>query len=444
MRGSRDFIQTILFAALITASALVQSESTCAAPSAADSTGASEQRRERITTREIEGTGKKIAMLPVRVLLLPFKLVGAGLEAGFETVEEKNLINRSTYFRRRLRATGLSLSFGVGYDGAGLGARVGWTPPRRKMIVPTLTASLSTNLYQIYGLRLDFSRMFDNRAAAVADVRYISLPQEDFFGMGQDSRRDDRTTYKREAPRIVISMFKQVRPKLRLEADIGYQKDNILSGEDEKFPSIEDVFDPADVPGLDTGAELLLGTLVMEWMNLDRPGDPRSGMFIRLLGGIAEDLRSGEFDHWRYGLDFRVYLPMLGWGNRFGPRSTLAIRVKGDFTEPMSGGDVPFFRMPTVGGSTTLRGFTEFRFTDRNAIVTNVEYKYPIQKILEAVIFWDEGQVFHTMDEFNFHKFRSSFGGGMRLILENSAFVSMEVGTGSEETRFYFKFGKAY
>ncbi len=440
-------IRKIILLALVCAPALFGPSAVRAAATAADSTGATgarEPQHQRITEREIEGTGKKIAMLPVRILLLPFRLVGAGLEAGFETVEEKNLIKRSTYFRRRLRATGLSLSFGVGYDGAGLGARVGWTPPRRKKITPTLTAALSTNLYQVYGLRLDFSRVFANKVVAAADFRYLGLPQEDFFGIGQDSQRDDRTTYNRETPEIIVSVFKPVRPRLRFEADVGYQKSNILSGEDEKFPSIEEVFDAADVPGLDTGAELLLGTLVMEWMNLDRPGDPRSGMFIRLLGGIAKDLRSGDFDHWRYGVDLRVYLPMLGWGNRFGPRSTLAVRVKGDFTDPMSGGDVPFYRMPTVGGSTTLRGFTEFRFADRNAIVTNVEYKYPIQKILEAVIFWDEGQVFHTMDEFNIHKFKSSFGGGMRLILEQSAFVSLEIGTGSEETRFYFKFGKAY
>ncbi len=441
-RPHRD-IHTALFLALLSVTVLALPDSIGAASSVSDSTTFHNSDRQRIAEREVESTGKKSAMFPVRVLILPFKIIGAGLETGFEVVEEKNLINRSAFFRRKLRAAGLTLDFGVGYDGAGLGARVAWTP-RRGTVTPTVTAGLSTNLYQAYGLRLDFSRAFANRLNAAVDFRYKGLPQEDFFGIGPDSRIQDRTTYNREVPEVVVSAFKQVRPNLRLEADIGYQKNNIFQGEDEEHPSTDEIFDPVDVPGLDTGAELLLATFVIEWANLDHPGSPTSGVFIRLLGGIAEDIRSGAFDHWRYGIDFQVYLPMLGWGNRFGPRSTLAIRVKGDFTDPMNGADVPFFRMPTVGGSTTLRGFTEFRFTDRNAVVTNVEYKYPIQKILEAVIFWDEGQVFPTMDKFDINKFRSSFGGGLRLILEHSAFVRLEVGRSSEETRFYFRFGKSY
>ena len=443
MHWPHRYIHTVLFLSLLSVTVLVSPDSIGAVSSVSDSTAFHNSDHQRITEKEVEGAGKKIAMFPVRVLILPFKLIGAGLEAGFETVEEENLINRSAFFRRRLRATGLTLDFGVGYDGAGLGARVAWTPLRRN-VTPTVTAALSTNLYEVYGLRLDFSRAFANRLNAAVEFRYKGLPEEDFFGIGPDSRREDRTTYNREVPEVVVSVFKQVRPKLRLEADIGYQKNNIFQGKDDDYPSTDEIFDPADVPGLDTGAELLLATFVMEWANLDYPGSPTSGVFIRLLGGIAEDIRSGAFDHWRYGIDFQVYLPLLGWGNRFGPRSTLAIRVKGDFTDPLNGADVPFFRMPTVGGSTTLRGFTEFRFTDRNAVVTNVEYKYPIQKILEAVIFWDEGQVFPTMNDFDFHKFRSSFGGGLRLILEHSAFVRLEVGRSSEETRFYFKFGKSY
>ena len=49
--------------------------------------------------------------------------------------------------------------------------------------------------------------------------------------------------------------------------------------------------------------------------------------------------------------------------------------------------------MPTLGGSTTLRGFSEFRFRDRNAFLINAEYRWEAFSGLDMALFGDWGDV---------------------------------------------------
>ena len=47
-------------------------------------------------------------------------------------------------------------------------------------------------------------------------------------------------------------------------------------------------------------------------------------------------------------------------------------------TETAAGQEVPFYLLPTLGGSTTLRGFLDDRFRDRDLLLFNAEYRFPI------------------------------------------------------------------
>jgi hypothetical protein len=73
-----------------------------------------------------------------------------------------------------------------------------------------------------------------------------------------------------------------------------------------------------------------------------------------------------------------------------------------------------------------------------------VEYRWRIQSLLQAVLFFDEGQVFSTTDDFDFDRFESSWGGGIRGVLRHNTIFRFEVGHSDEGTRAFFKFSQMF
>jgi hypothetical protein len=87
-----------------------------------------------------------------------------------------------------------------------------------------------------------------------------------------------------------------------------------------------------------------------------------------------------------------------------------------------AGSVVPFYMQPTVGGSdinsqVSLRGFPNYRFRDRDATFSQVEYSVPIRDPLGLLIFYDVGTVGPTFDSLSFAHLRQDggFGGTVRL-----------------------------
>ncbi|MCH7904170.1 MAG: BamA/TamA family outer membrane protein [Armatimonadetes bacterium] len=69
------------------------------------------------------------------------------------------------------------------------------------------------------------------------------------------------------------------------------------------------------------------------------------------------------------------------------PRSVVAFRIK----YGVISGDVPFFEQLFVGGSDSLRGYTNQRFWGKQSLLATLEYRYPIQRSFSVVAFTDYG-----------------------------------------------------
>ncbi len=55
---------------------------------------------------------------------------------------------------------------------------------------------------------------------------------------------------------------------------------------------------------------------------------------------------------------------------------------------------IPFYMLPHIGGSSTLRGFALDRFYGRNLALLSLEYRYRIHPFVQVIPFFDEGQIF--------------------------------------------------
>ncbi len=98
---------------------------------------------------------------------------------------------------------------------------------------------------------------------------------------------------------------------------------------------------------------------------------------------------------------------------------------------------VPFYMQPSLGGHNTLRGYTDYRFHDRNLLVMNVEARVAIFTHVDAAVFADAGNVAAQVSDLNLDK--RSYGVGWRLHSHSSTFARLDLAHGGEGWNVLFR-----
>ncbi|MFB3905286.1 MAG: BamA/TamA family outer membrane protein [Acidobacteriota bacterium] len=273
---------------------------------------------------------------------------------------------------------------------------------------------------------------------AYADLNYRNYPQEDFFGIGPDSRREDRTDYRLEDMSYDVVGGWQINRWLGAGIRAGYLQVNIDPGTDRRFPNTQDLFSDVSAPGLVTQPDFfdVSGAVMLDYR--DRPGNPHKGGMVGLYISRLDERFGGAYDFNRLAVDIRQFIPL------FSEQRTLALQLYGSADIPDAGAQVPFYMMPTLGGSESLRGFREFRFRDKRILYFSSEYRWEASPAIEFAAFYDTGKVFGDRSGFSFEHLQKSFGGGLRLKTPKAVVMRFDVGRSREGTRFFFKFGPAF
>ena len=99
-----------------------------------------------------------------------------------------------------------------------------------------------------------------------------------------------------------------------------------------------------------------------------------------------------------------------------------------------TGGDrfVPFFLMPTLGGGDFLRGYSLYRFRDRNALLLGAEYLWAIHPMIDVAALYEAGTVSPTVDGFRFTGMAQSMAGGIRVHSKTSGLLRVDLGGGRD------------
>ena len=349
--------------------------------------------------------------------------------------EEKRIVDRiapreGVYARFGGMTTGSGLALGAGYRKYLLDER----------IFTDVSAALSTKMYKAVDAKARWARFWGDRVEIWSDFRYRDYPQEDYFGPGENSTRSNRTSYAIESTDIVGRAVVKVVPWLSVGTDLGFFNPALDPGHDGSLPSIEQLFTDVQAPGLGSPRQpnFLHSTLFAEVDSRDRRGNPTRGGFYRASFGMWEDVTLEEFDHHRFDAEASQFFPLA-------PKHVLAVRVGLSYVNNETGDRVPFYFLPYVGGSDTLRGFREFRFRDENILFLNAEYRIRVHQFLEVAPFFDAGEVREDLEDIGLGGLRTSYGIGLRAGTDDRVFVRIDIGTGGHEgTRVFFKFGPSF
>lgn len=136
------------------------------------------------------------------------------------------------------------------------------------------------------------------------------------------------------------------------------------------------------------------------------------------------------------------------------PTDTLAFQLQTGTTA----GNLPFYALPTLGGSRTLRGFIAGRFRDRSMWHASAEYRFwvltrgfpiPFTKALRVervglALFGDAGSVARDWPDVFSSRVWASAGVGLRVTLERDAPFRVDVGFSSEGVEVTGGFGLSF
>lgn len=322
-------------------------------------------------------------------------------------------------------STGSGFGFGLQYD------RLKLASGRLDL---SFVASASGRGYETYVFRAAMPRLASGKLILTGQARYSRMPQEDFFGIGAATPKQDRTDFLYEDASVGISAAFQPIEHLALGASIDRIAVNVGPGTDRHFPNSESTFDDSSAPGIDIQPTFRRIGAFVAADTRDFPGNPHRGIYARAGVSLFDDGDLQQFDFSRTEAEIQGYLP-FNHGHR-----VIAMRLAGTFDSARHGSRIPFYMMKPLGGAGDLRGFREFRFRDENQVVLNIEYRWEVWIGLDMALFTDFGQIFRRQSDLGVDALMSDYGFGFRFNTEKSVFLRIDIARSVEGTRAFFKF----
>jgi outer membrane protein assembly factor BamA len=264
---------------------------------------------------------------------------------------------------------------------------------------------------------------------------YGGLP---YYGPGPDSEKSRRTNYRLEDTSFDAIAALRPRRYFKLGGSVGALWVNVGPGTDDRYASTEEVFGPAQAPGINQQTDHLRTGVFGQFDYRDDPLGPKAGGNYVLQYSWYDDRKLGVFGFRRMDLDLQQYVPFLNRTHR------IALRAKGTFTESDGTQTTPFYLRPVLGGSDDLRGYRPFRFSDRNMVVYNAEYQWEIFAGMDGALFFDAGKVMPRRSLLAFSDLETSAGFGLRFNVRNATFLRIDVGFSHEGFQVWFKFNDVF
>jgi len=265
-----------------------------------------------------------------------------------------------------------------------------------------------------------------------------TYPQEIFFGIGPDSRRSDQVNFALRT--VAFGGRGGVRPVKPIRVGVGVEhiQPSVGHGTDTRASSIEALFGDATAPGLIRQPTYLHPSVFVE-VDYRQPLNARKGGWYRIEFSRYEDRDFDAYSFGRVDVDLRQFVSFLT------ERRVIAGRAYVSTSSANAGQAMPFYLMPYLGGSDTLRGFREYRFRGPHALLLQGEYRYEIWSGLEGAFFYDAGKVARQRSDLDLKNLERDYGFGFRFNTDNGVVVRVDAGFGSRDGKhLYIRFGGVF
>ncbi|HVY60520.1 MAG TPA: BamA/TamA family outer membrane protein [Planctomycetota bacterium] len=302
-------------------------------------------------------------------------------------------------------------------------SRVFWYPTAKEQIVAYNSISTGPNMEESLEVHEE-NRLLEEHSRDYARGYFIVDATKRFFGLGSGTRSRDETAYRLREYGVDGEFGYRFDGGFRLGPTARYRNAKIgpsivqdLPDTLERFPRIQGV-DPSGVDIFGFGAHAVLDLR-------DDEAIPNDGFFADAFVEFSVRGLVSETRYERWGAQVIHHLPIVRPGTWV---NVVRLRYQGLDGDP----HVPFWELPSLGGSENLRGFGVGRFTDDQSIVATIEERFRFldmtirdnHLLLEAAPFLDAGRVFGPDDPLSTARWQFVPGAGIRMLLPDSSIVA--------------------
>ena len=274
---------------------------------------------------------------------------------------------------------------------------------------------------------------------AFLNASYQDYPGLRFFGLGNDSGSEDRVFFGQKNEIFGGGVTAESRwVDLSVEAN----RMTIETGSANRDPSVEAVFpviqDPSVAPlfGARTDYNVVGGSVTLNLV--DRYNYPRVGLWMTAEGWRYDDQDLDRFSFTRLVGHVRGQIP-LGSRNR-----RVAFQLRTSHSTADSRNEVPVYLMETLGGASSVRGYSEYRFRDTRNLLVNLEYRWEVWTYTDFAFFYDGGKVFSNEDDLDFNGLHNGYGFGIHVHTPGETFFNIDLAKSVEGFVLHFGSGLGF
>jgi hypothetical protein len=252
-------------------------------------------------------------------------------------------------------------------------------------------------------------RLFNRRGVLSLVGGWREATQVGFYGIGTASTSsDDRANYSFRQPYASATL--DVRPArnwLLLGGGVDYSQWDQRPGEG-TAPSVEEVYTVETLPGLGAKVTYLhaQGTVAADWRTSS--GYSRRGGYY---GATIHDYADVDDLYGFQQVDYEAiqHVPL------FRDAWVLSLHGRVQTTSERDGQAIPFFMLPALGGGSSLRGFTSWRFRDRHSLLLQAEWRVLVNSFFDTALFYDAGKVTASRSDLDLSGLKKDYGIGFRV-----------------------------
>jgi outer membrane protein assembly factor BamA len=265
-----------------------------------------------------------------------------------------------------------------------------------------------------------------NRYILGASLKYERFPRE-FYGIG-DSVEGASESYTPENFGLHLSVKKNIFKSLYAGIQYHVEKTTIqkvVTG---------GLLDTGDYVGREGGVLSGLGFSI-NWDTRDNIFFPRGGWYIQSSADFYNRAFGSDYHYSATSLDIRKYIPVL-------KKDVVALQL---CMRDMDG-DVPFYELAMLGGSTMMRGNYNGKFRDKALLAVQAEFRMPVWNRISAAVFSGLGNVGPTLRDISLARLKHSFGGGLRIRLDQKegTNIRLDYAWGNHSTGLYMTVQEAF
>jgi hypothetical protein len=294
-------------------------------------------------------------------------------------------------------------------------------------------AVYSIRSFKLLQARFDSQPLFGRGVTLSTRVRWQDAPELSLYHLGTDSPNLRAEYAERKTEWSGVAKLPLARTSVLL-GGVGVERYAtsggwVDEGEDDAPDAVP------QTPGLGTRPWFVHSFVEIVQDSRLSPDFSRTGRLLDAAFHVYHDAHDGTQSFRR--LELAAYQLVPDWAHK----GAVGVGARTWLSDTGDAQQVPFFLMPALGGGNYLRGYSTYRFRDRNALVIQAEYSYPVHPMIDVAGLYEAGSVSATAGGLSLTNMAQSAGVGVRVHTKMSGLFRADLARGRDGFKVAFGFG---